>query len=110
MPQHSNAPELRDTHRSAMEKHAVVVPEYLSIKEFAILTGVSESTLRRLQQRGRIQAIQPGGPGTRLLFRRDALEHKSQEAPVESRAAMPSAPAIRLPGPTPRWIENSSTK
>jgi excisionase family DNA binding protein len=108
MPQRSNYQELPDTTHSAKEDLPAVTPVYVSIKELAGLSGLSESTLRRLYQRGRIQALQPGGPGTRLLFRRDALEH-TQDLPVDSRATMSSESPIRLPGPTPRWIENSST-
>jgi excisionase family DNA binding protein len=77
-------------------------PAYLSIRELAAHTGVSVSTLRRLLKAGRIAAVQPGGPRTRLLFRPDALDQNPTQPPG---AALP-APAPQAPprGPRPRWL------
>lgn len=73
---------------------------YLTLKEFAAHSGLSATTVRRLLKQGLLHAVQPGGPGTKLLFQADALEHigggSTAPPPV-----VHSAPSI--PGPPPRW-------
>jgi hypothetical protein len=73
---------------------------YLTIKEFSAHSGLSEATIRRLLKRGLIHAIQPGGPGTKLLFQADAMEHTGGGSTVPTPLVY-SAPSI--PGPPPRW-------
>jgi hypothetical protein len=48
MRQRSNYQDLLDTSHSAKEDLPAVTPVYVSIKELARLSGLSESTLRRL--------------------------------------------------------------
>lgn len=77
---------------------------YLDIDELSTVSGLSTSTLRRYVRQGKIMALQPGGPGSRLLFRPDALE---------AAALLPATPEIvtpaasgpgRLPGRQPGWM------
>lgn len=55
---------------------------WLSAKELAEQVGVCESTIRRLKRLGQIRYVQPGGPGSRVLFPPNAFdvtEQPSQE-------------------------------
>jgi hypothetical protein len=79
---------------------------YLTINDLSALSGVSIATLRRWVRKGTLQAFQPGGPGTRLLFRPDALEQRplgllAASSPVTT---SPKATADRLPGRRPAWL------
>ncbi|WDI41069.1 helix-turn-helix domain-containing protein [Bremerella sp. P1] len=68
--------------------------KYLTAKELAKFTGISVATVWRLKGEGKIAFIQPGGPGSRVLFKYDALEYI---APA-SASSEKSVTAVR-PGP-----------
>ncbi len=74
---------------------------YLSLRELSQRTGLSESTIRRLAQRKKIQAHQPGGKGTKLLFRPDAIE-KTTSPPTSPDPA--SNRVKHLSGRAPTWM------
>jgi hypothetical protein len=77
---------------------------YLDIDELSALSGLSTSTLRRYVRQGKIAALQPGGPGSRLLFRPDALEAAAL-LPAASEIVTPaSSGPRRLPGRQPGWM------
>jgi hypothetical protein len=85
---------------SSNEKHL------LTIAELSAISGLSVITLRRYVRHGKIKALQPGGPGCKLLFAPDALEHGSDEvnnAPERSRPG-----PDRLPGRRPGWMAPAS--
>ncbi|MBL8797084.1 MAG: helix-turn-helix domain-containing protein [Planctomycetia bacterium] len=76
--------------------------QYLDIDELSTLSGLSVSTLRRYVRQGKIIALQPGGPGSRLLFRPDALE-RAGTLPEDT--GEPVSPGPRqLPGRRPGWM------
>src|SRR6516225_2482345 len=52
----------------------VTCPRYLTLAELSAQTTLSESTLKRLCQKGAIPFYQPGGPRTRIVFPPDAIE------------------------------------
>ena len=88
---------------------------FFSIAEFAELSGLSISTVRRRLRDGSLPIVQPGGPRTRVLVPADVLK-----APVKARANMgpmdekstsidatESAPRHQkpiIPGPRPKWL------
>jgi excisionase family DNA binding protein len=88
--------------------------DYFTTQELALHSGLSLSTVNRRAQDGSIPSIQPGGPRSRRLFRRDvldALEKRAaepipQQPPARqdtsSSSAAPEGPD-RLPGRRPRW-------
>lgn len=94
--------------------------DYLNIEELSVRSGLSVSTLRRYVRDGKIECFQPGGPGSRLLFRFDSLERslssrttfdsleRSLSSPPhpEITRTHPSAAAKprRLPGRRPGWM------
>jgi len=85
--------------------------EYLTILELSSRTGLSISTLRRLQNRKLIPFYQPGGPGSRVLFPRDAIEISSS-ANASSPNPIPPSEAVRPPtvprhGPKPHWMDGT---
>ena len=53
---------------ASMVEQAVFSPE-----QAAKHLGVSESTVRRRIRDGQLKAVQPGGPGSRILISREAL-------------------------------------
>jgi excisionase family DNA binding protein len=71
---------------------------YVTIDELSAICGLSVATLRRLVRGGRLHAVQPGGRGTKLLFRRDVLETAGPSDPPST-----AGPSLRLPGPKPNW-------
>lgn len=76
--------------------------QYLDIDELSTLSGLSASTLRRYVRQGKIIALQPGGPGSRLLFRPDALE---RVATLPEETGEQVSPGHRqLPGRRPGWM------
>jgi excisionase family DNA binding protein len=92
--------------------------EYLSLAQFSTYSGLSQSTLRRRIRDGSLPAIQPGGPGTRLVIPRDALDRLRRQPPLLGggseggpRAALPatSDQPRHLPGPRPSWIAAINT-
>jgi hypothetical protein len=89
---------------------------YLTKRELAASTGLSETTLQRYKDGGRIPFFQPAGKGGRLLFPPDAVEAAAARARQEQQATTNEAghtdqpgpnggvPGRRkLPGPQPRW-------
>jgi hypothetical protein len=86
--------------------------EYLSYSELSKLSGFSESTLSRRARDGAIQKIQPGGPRTRVVFRRDVLDQLPKVSPATCPPTRTPAgtsdtpaenPSPSLPGPRPLW-------
>lgn len=99
-----------------MEAHEIL-RSYLTLREFSVTTGLSESTLRRRVRDGSLPFVQPGGPGTRILFRADALERKPEagaalDQPEFNRSTARSIhPASSQPaGARPRWTHKLSKK
>lgn len=79
----------------------------LTIDELAKRSNLSVPTLRRYRRKGLIEAIQPGGPGCKLLFRPDAVEKARQV--VQAEPVPPSGPS-RLSGRRPEWMAPASDK
>lgn len=69
---------------------------YIDVRELSARSGRSVSSLRRDVKNGRIEAFQPAGPGGKLLFRPDAIEHCK-------RGDQDSRPAP-LSGCRPKWM------
>jgi excisionase family DNA binding protein len=94
-----------------------VADQYLSVAQLSKLSGISEVTLRRRIKDGSIPAIQPGGPRTRLVVRRDVLDlltnlqsaaaHVENGAMGETPEASGHGPRGNLSGPRPKWLTNS---
>ena len=91
---------------------------YLTLHEFASATGLSESTVRRRVRDGSLRFVQPGGPGTRILFRVDALERSPDPRSAFDRPALNPPLATRSidpvqnqpSGPVPRWFRKLPNK
>src|SRR4051812_14364263 len=77
--------------------------QYLDIRELSARTGVSVTTLRRYVKEGKIEALQPGGRGGKLLFRLNALERL---APRTSASPPAGAGPNRLSGRQPAWMNS----
>jgi hypothetical protein len=77
-----------------------IAKQFLKIREFSRISGLSVSTIRRRVRDGSIPAIQPGGAGKVILFARDALERQS--SPPTSGENTPTPKKI-LPGRRPSW-------
>jgi|SRR5579863_2396394 len=86
--------------------------QFVSVAEFSKLSGLSPSTIRRRIDDGSLPKVQLGGPGMRLLIRRDALDLLTTRAsdpgaenqPINSGSGpAPTKPPAQLPGPQPRW-------
>lgn len=90
---------------------------YLTVQQFADLSGLSLSTIRRRIRDGSITHAQPGGKRRRILIPVGALEHR-QHCPSASHEArnenpneqvnvadpgQPSPPERPIPGPSPKW-------
>ncbi len=90
--------------RDSVSPNSDPLPRYLDIREFAVVTKLSASTIRRLVKAGSIKAIQPGGKGHRMLFRLSSLE-QSQMLPDRASEEKPTAktPSRPASGPRPRW-------
>lgn len=84
-----------------------------TVKEFASLTTLSVSTIRRRIEDGTLVAWQPGGPGTRVLvLASNLLPPKTAavpETPLSSGIIIPpsSTASARLSGPLPLWKRRS---
>ena len=91
-------------------------PDYISIDQLSDVSGLSVTTLRRRTKDGSLPAIQPGGPRTRLLLRRDVLDTLGQvitpaDLALTSAAMKPQQPpatSSSLPGPLPHWQRHHS--
>jgi hypothetical protein len=89
-------------------------PTYLSYRQLSLVSGMSQSTLRRRVADGTLPYAQPGGPGSRVLFPPDAIDcltkHRD-ETPAPPEAPEPASEAAapqsaRPRGPRPRWMHN----
>lgn len=83
---------------------------YVSPQEFAELSGLSLSTVHRYLKSGRIEFVQPGGPRSRILISRHALQKKTPEAdkggtPGDSTSADTDKQPVS--GPRPRWMKKN---
>jgi hypothetical protein len=85
-------------------------PAYVTKAELCALTGLSPATIQRYKYDGRIPFFQPGGPGARVLFPRNAIEIamavRRQEAGPEVPILNATNEGVALrkrPGPPPRW-------
>jgi hypothetical protein len=88
--------------------------ELIDIHELSAASGRSVSSLRRDVRDCRIEAFQPGGPGGKLLFRRDALEQcrvtpTSNGQYIRIPGAASGSRASRLSGRPPSWMTVRST-
>src|SRR5262245_44414108 len=80
----------------------------LSTAELSKLTGVSESTIRRLKDADRIPFSQPGGHRSRVLFPPDALERRRADRDESSLGQR--EPNHMRPDAVPACAENTSSK
>lgn len=87
----------------------------VSPEEYAHLTGLSLSTVRRYVRDQRLPSVQPGGRRCRVLIPRTALVHVSPTdqglgAQAASASTLPvqQAPSrgSKLPGPAPHWRQS----
>ncbi len=81
---------------------------FLSVTEFAALTGLSEATIRRRIHDGSIRVFQPGGRKTRVLIPADALRTSQPDGDDEAQASdctpiKPPGSASAHRGAKPRW-------
>ena len=88
------------------------LPQYLKLKEFVELSGLSESTVRRRARDGTLPVVQIGGKHKKLLFPADALERANNaiSSTTSDDMVVPSSttsstgmPAETPSGPRPRW-------
>jgi hypothetical protein len=94
----------------APEGRPVPAPKYLSRRQLANQSGLSEATIQRLKAAKRIPFYQPGGAGTRVVFPPNAIEiacaEEQKNSPPQTRSvnsADQGSVARRRPGPSPRW-------
>lgn len=90
---------------------------YLAPQEFAKVSGLSMSSVRRYLADGRLPKSQPGGPRCRVLIPVDALQQLSPQCVIHERASgtvNPSSEAATssdtshdLSGPQPEWRKRS---
>lgn len=84
-------------------------PAYLSIKQFAELSGLSVATIRRRLWDGSISSHQPGGRKKKRLIPADALKtlHPCAGATISGTAGSANPSDVRLPqtrrGRQPSW-------
>lgn len=86
-------------------------PQFVSIAQFAALSGVSESTVRRRIKDDTLPARQFGCVRCRWLIPRDALDllRGAEPVPRPQPVNPPSPPPVsperpRLAGPRPGWM------
>jgi hypothetical protein len=90
------------------------VRRYLTKRELAAATGLSETTIQRYKEAGVIRCFQPAGKGARVFFPNDAIEAAGIASQKSHAISVDLAPAhearlmkAKLPGPRPRWLDNS---
>lgn len=77
--------------------------DYLSPIEFARLSGLALSTVRRRIKDGSIKVWQPGGPGTAVRIARTELSmHESTRAPVPNSTHLTNTSSTQF-GRRLRW-------
>lgn len=110
----SDKPSPRETADSLVDDRVSYERVYLTPEEFAQVSGLSLSTVRRYLANGKLPKCQPGGPRCRVLIPRGALV---QLAPSEvdqgdrlatgldntSSVGSQSKHNQRRRGPVPRW-------
>jgi hypothetical protein len=111
MSDHSNDAELCVS-GSAVELRG---REFVTKEAFVVLTSMSASTIERLRRKGRIESLQPGGKGTRVLYPLDQLDRLRRTAtasqPPSSEAGIASSDAVASKprsGPKPKWKRNQT--
>lgn len=87
---------------------------YLTKRQLAQRTGLSESTIQRLKDDNKLPFFQPGGKGARVLFPLNAVEAAVGHLPAASSATASidesdQESAAPIPGPRPRWQTTSNT-
>ena len=79
-------------------------PFYLTLQQLADRTSLSVSTLRRLLKNGRLRGFQPGGPGTRIVFRPDAIEILNSPTSLATETDITDkTDTLPCRGPRPKW-------
>lgn len=84
--------------------------QFLSPKQFAVLSGLSIATVRRYLDSDAIQSSQPAGKRHRILIpRAEVARFKSEmgatgsPAPASCQSPPPLQPTQPKAGPRPRW-------
>ena len=81
--------------------------EFVKLRDFAKLSPVSESTIRRWVTAGKIEHIQPGNSGTTILIPLDALARIDATASAQGTdLSIDSVPKNDIPGRLPKWKTN----
>jgi hypothetical protein len=88
---------------------------YLSPEEFALVTGLSLSTVHRRLARQQLPKIQPGGKGTRIMIPLDAIEIAKPAADNGQKMSPTNTKQDRtdkgyLSGRRPQWMSNVPLK
>lgn len=76
--------------------------KYLSPQELAATSGFCLSTINRLKKEGKIAYLQPGGPGSKVLFPADAMDQLTHQPEPNSVVASSAGPK-KLAGVKPAW-------
>ncbi|MEW4529427.1 helix-turn-helix domain-containing protein [Maioricimonas sp. JC845] len=81
--------------------------QFLTVKQFSQISGLSETTVRRRVKDQQIDAWQPGGAGTRLLISRKYLQGVC-DLPLNPSADTPARRSQndQIPGPKPKWKQS----
>ncbi|QDT36856.1 helix-turn-helix domain-containing protein [Stratiformator vulcanicus] len=77
-------------------------PELLTVAETAWQLRICDKTLRRWIKKGRIFAVQPAGPGGRILIPRSELDAVASRQHGAHRTNIEQTPRSTS-GPRPRW-------
>ena len=93
--------------------HQATNSRFLTLKEFARLAGISESTVRRRVRDGSLPVVQLGGKNKKLLFPIDALDRVNiPTTPTEDNDSVDSlslsssrTQADDSAGSRPRWTQ-----
>ena len=90
-------------------------PLYLTKRQLAQRTGLSESTIQRLKDDHKLPFFQPGGKGARVVYPPNAVEavagHLSAvSSPNASIDKSDHGSTTPIPGPKPRWQTLNNTK
>lgn len=89
-----------------MERQFNQPRRFLPLKEFVASVPASMSTVRRWIKKGRLEHVQPDGPGTDIYIPDDAFERlvrKATEQISEQSSQAISQPSRRRSGPRPQW-------
>lgn len=81
--------------------------QFLTVKQFSQISGLSETTVRRRVKGRQIDAWQPGGAGTRLLISRKYLQGVC-DLPLNPSADTSArlSQNDQIPGPKPKWKQS----